>query len=236
MYLIGLIISLLICAVFGDHEGYPSKGWKPDGPQLQFPTKYGPPSNIIEIATEINNNYDSTTAKAADDFLKVQELPRLNSYSEFSKYQRNNQQPYLLSPSFAPTFRMLNKEIVKNVGQSYGLPPLDDTPQLYGTNNEERKEFDESSRENSEDKSVIALANANNQENILQSSKNGDVGQYYILLPDNSLQKVKYSTVQTEEDRQNNIFSAQLKYYPVEAIKDPVYGHDSQGKLTRLLK
>lgn len=238
MYLSGLTISLIICAVLGEHTGYPPKGWKPDGPQLQLPTEYGSP-NTIHITTEINDNSDSTTAQIADDFLKVQELPGLNSYSEFSKYQRNRQQPYLLSPSFAPTFRMvnelMNEETTKNVGQAYGLPPVNNVPQEDGNNKKEvEEEIDEeqSNEQDTEDKSVIALANAN----ILQSSKNGEAGQYYILLPDNSLQKVKYSTIQTEEDRQNNGFSAQLKYYPVEAIKDPVFGHDSQGKLTRLFK
>ena len=168
----------------------------------------------------------------------------MNSYSEFSKYQRNRQQPYLLSPSFAPTFRMVNGQLnevttTKNIEQAYGLPPVNNIPQVDGNNSkedEEEVEEEESNEQDTEDTSVVALANANNQENILQSSKNGEAGQYYILLPDNTLQKVKYSTIQTEEDRQNNGFSAQLKYYPVEAIKDPVFGHDSQGKLTRLFK
>lgn len=237
MYLSGLTISLIICAVLGEHTGYPPKGWKPNGPQLQLPTENGPP-NTIDITTEINYNSESTTAQEADDLFKVQELPALNSYSEFSKYQRNRQQPYLLSPSFAPTFRM-NEVTNKNIEQAYGLPPVNNVPQLDGNNSKEvEEEIDEeqSNEQDTEDKSVIALANANNQGNILQSSKNGEAGQYYILLPDNSLQKVKYSTIQTEEDRQNNGFSAQLKYYPVEAIKDPVFGHDSQGKLTRLFK
>lgn len=245
MYFIGFTISLLICAVFGEHIGYPSKGWKPDGPQLQLPTEYNSPGNI-EITSEINDGYDSTTTQEANDFLQVQKLPQLNSHSEFSKYQRNKQQPYLLSPSFAPTFRMLNGQLIKetttNVEQTYGLPlpPLNNVPQVEGNTSKEIEEEEideqESNQEDTEDKSVIALANANNWRNILQPSKNGEAGQYYILLPDNSLQKVKYSTIQTEEDRQNNGFSAQLKYYPVEAIKDPVFGHDSQGKLTRLFK
>lgn len=226
--------------MLGEHTGYPAKGWKPVGPQLQLPTEYGPPG-AVEITTEINNNYDSTTTQENDDFLKVQELPALNSYSEFSKYQRNRQQPYLLSPSFAPTFRMtngqLNEVTTQNIGQAYGLPPVNNMPQ-DDLNKEDEEEIDqeESIEQDTENTSVIALANANNQGNILQSSKNGEAGQYYILLPDNTLQKVKYSTIQTEEDRRNNGFSAKLKYYPVEAIKDPVFGHDSQGKLTRLFK
>lgn len=238
MYLCGLTLILLLCTVLGEHTGYLPKGWKPDGPQLRLPKEYGPP-NTIDITTEVNENYVSTTTEEANDFLKVQELPGLYSYSEFSKYQRNGQQPYLLSPSFAPTFRMtnvqLNEVATKNIGQTYGPPPLNNVPQVGGNNSKEM-DVEESNEQGTGDKSVIALANANNQGNILEPSKNGEAGQYYILLPDNSLQKVKYSTVQTEEDRQNNGFSAQLKYYPVEAIKDPVFGHDSQGKLTRLFK
>ncbi|CAO1435443.1 unnamed protein product [Diamesa tonsa] len=242
MSLFCITLSLLICAVLGEHTGYPPKGWKPDGPQLQLPTEYGSP-DTIDSTTEVNDNYDSSTTQEADDFLKVQELPGLNSYSEFSKYQRNREQPYLLSPSFAPIFRnanvKLNKVTTKNIEQAYGLPPVNNLPEIGGNNSKEIEEEtneEDSNEQGMDDNSVIALANANNQRNILQSSKNGETGQYYILLPDNSLQKVKYSTVQTKEDRQNNGFSAQLKYYPVEAIKDPVFGHDSQGKLTRLLK
>uniref|UniRef100_A0A182IWI2 DUF4794 domain-containing protein n=1 Tax=Anopheles atroparvus TaxID=41427 RepID=A0A182IWI2_ANOAO len=61
-------------------------------------------------------------------------------------------------------------------------------------------------------------------------------GQYYILAPDNTLQRVIYSTMQTDEDRLVNGFSAQLKYAPVDPIRDPVYTYNEQGQLIRIYK
>lgn len=43
-------------------------------------------------------------------------------------------------------------------------------------------------------------------------------------------------TSQTEDDRRNNGFTAQLRYSPVEPIKDPVYGYNEQGQLVRIYK
>lgn len=64
---------------------------------------------------------------------------------------------------------------------------------------------------------VIAIANAeahgrrDNNVNIIATSQQGQSGQYYILLPDSSLQKVRYATGQSEDDRTSNGFTAQLK-------------------------
>ncbi|XP_050092949.1 uncharacterized protein LOC126575974 [Anopheles aquasalis] len=65
---------------------------------------------------------------------------------------------------------------------------------------------------------------------------NGFSGQYYILSPDNTLQRVMYSASQTDEDRLVNGFSAQLKYAPVEPIRGPVYTYNEQGQLVRIYK
>uniref|UniRef100_A0A182FT99 TPR_REGION domain-containing protein n=2 Tax=Anopheles albimanus TaxID=7167 RepID=A0A182FT99_ANOAL len=64
---------------------------------------------------------------------------------------------------------------------------------------------------------------------------NGFSGQYYILSPDNTLQRVVYSATQTDEDRLVNGFSAQLKYAPVEPIRGPVYTYNEQGQLCACL-
>ncbi|XP_058067381.1 uncharacterized protein LOC131216818 [Anopheles bellator] len=65
---------------------------------------------------------------------------------------------------------------------------------------------------------------------------NGVSGQYYILSPDNTLQRVMYTAAQTDDDRLVNGFSAQLKYSPVEPISDPIYAYDEQGQLVRIYK
>lgn len=59
-------------------------------------------------------------------------------------------------------------------------------------------------------------------------------GQYYILSDDNTLQKVIYMTSQTEDDKRINGYTAQLRYAPVEPIRDPVYAYDDQGHLVKI--
>lgn len=74
---------------------------------------------------------------------------------------------------------------------------------------------DESEEDDDDQRPVVAIANAeahaNGNANLLATTRRGQFGQYYILLPDSSLQKVRYSTGQTEDDRTINGFSAQLK-------------------------
>lgn len=69
---------------------------------------------------------------------------------------------------------------------------------------------------------VIAIANA------------GTNGQYYILDKENTLQRVVYTTTQTEDDRRHDGFTAQLRYESVEPIRDPVYAYGAQGQLVRI--
>lgn len=59
-------------------------------------------------------------------------------------------------------------------------------------------------------------------------------GQYYILGQDNTLQRVIYMTSQTEEDLRRNGFTAQLRYEPVQPIRDPIYAYDAQGHLVKV--
>lgn len=59
-------------------------------------------------------------------------------------------------------------------------------------------------------------------------------GSYYILSPDNTLQRVTFLTQQTEDDRRANGFSAQLRYAPVEPIREPVYAYNQQGQLVQV--
>lgn len=74
--------------------------------------------------------------------------------------------------------------------------------------------------ENDGDDAVIAVANAS--------------GRYYLLGKDNTLQRVVYQTMQTEDDRTMNGFTAHLHYSPVEPIRDPIYGYDDKGHLVRI--
>lgn len=79
---------------------------------------------------------------------------------------------------------------------------------------------DDKDDEDTSDPTVIAVANAS--------------GQYYILGKDNTLQRVVYETVRTDDDNRENGFTARLRYSPVEPIRDPIYGYDDQGHLVRI--
>lgn len=65
---------------------------------------------------------------------------------------------------------------------------------------------------------------------------NSFAGQYYVLGPDNNLQRVMYATSQSDDDRRNKGFTAQLRYSQVEPIRGPVYAYNEQGQLVRIYK
>lgn len=119
------------------------------------------------------------------------------------------------------TFAQLNKE--KQEQQNY-IPPN----QYYPTTQTEvpRPIQPETDRENDNDDDNegpnIAIANSVSN------------GQYYILGQDNTLQRVIYMTSQTEEDLRRNGFTAQLRYEPVQPIRDPIYAYDNQGHLVKV--
>uniref|UniRef100_A0A9I3GJ70 DUF4794 domain-containing protein n=1 Tax=Anopheles farauti TaxID=69004 RepID=A0A9I3GJ70_9DIPT len=110
--------------------------------------------------------------------------------------------------------------------ETYGPPEQEEAQPEDPVTTEQPQVVQEESEDDYEDdagRSVVAVANAFS-------------GQYYILAPDNTLQRVVYSTMITDEDRQANGFSAQLKYSPVDPIRDPVYTYDEQGQLVRIYK
>lgn len=98
----------------------------------------------------------------------------------------------------------------------YPYPP---PPPVHETVDETTVESDDP-EEDTTDPTIVAVSNAG--------------GQYYILGKDNTLQRVVYEAIQTDDDVANNGFSAQLRYSPVEPIRDPVYGYDDEGHLIRI--
>ncbi|XP_058831501.1 uncharacterized protein LOC131690053 [Topomyia yanbarensis] len=125
--------------------------------------------------------------------------------------------------------------------QTYGVPNQDgddatgkDVPETYDQPeepvpteqpepNDEDEEEDQSDPSQNDNRPVIAASNAFS-------------GQYYIVGQDNKLQRVIYSTSQTEDDRRQMGFTAQLRYSPVEPIQGPVYAYNEQGQLVRIYK
>lgn len=145
-------------------------------------------------------------------------------------------QPLLLSPVFAPQFAPVSGQLQEQrfnqqvqsfnnpqseaqqvptqaygPPQAFNPPPQANVPEQRTTAPEvaqnEEPELPESDENEDQDEAVIAVSNAVSSGDASQ----GQVGQYYLLLPDNSLQKVRFATKQTDEDRQINGFSAQLR-------------------------
>ncbi|KAH8290141.1 hypothetical protein KR054_000327, partial [Drosophila jambulina] len=58
-------------------------------------------------------------------------------------------------------------------------------------------------------------------------------GRYFIISQDNTLQRVTFSSEQNGNDED---FTARLTYSTVGQLKDPVYRYNSQGQLERVLK
>jgi hypothetical protein len=99
--------------------------------------------------------------------------------------------------------------------QTYGPPKTNNDEPEVKLNEPEVQSNDEQTEDDddqdSSDDSTIAVAHAESSGNLVEATQQGQVGQYYILLPDNSLQKVRFATKQTEDDLQFNGFSAQLR-------------------------
>lgn len=149
---------------------------------------------------------------------------RIVSPAEF-----NRQQP---TPFFPPSslsqqqtlFAQQQQFPLADPNNQYGPPPtVVPLPPTTEIETETETETDEATTEDtSSDGPVIAIANA------------GTNGQYYILGTDNTLQRVVYATAQTEDDRLHDGFTAQLRYEPVEPIRDPIYAYNSHGELERI--
>lgn len=119
--------------------------------------------------------------------------------------------------------------------QAYGSPQ-----QAYGPPQPKEQEVtdvpDYSEEDEDHTESETEDASEEDQEPVIAVANSATNGQYYVLGQNNLLQKVVFMTSQTEDDRRNNGFTAQLRYSPVEPIKDPVYGYNEQGQLVRIYK
>lgn len=111
-----------------------------------------------------------------------------------------------------------------SAAQTYGPPKTNidvpqeraDEPEVQQNEQPEQPQAADSEEDYDEEQedsveSTIVVSNVGSSGNLVQASQQGQVGQYYILLPDSSLQKVRFATKQTVEDREINGFSAQLR-------------------------
>lgn len=61
-------------------------------------------------------------------------------------------------------------------------------------------------------------------------------GQYFVVNPDNSIQKVQFTTKQNQQEENQNNFTAELKYTKVGQLQDPLYKYNADGQLVRIVK
>lgn len=188
-----------------------------------------------EYLTPTTTQREIITQRDDNDVLSVQGLPSADAASQFRNYQAQARQqaaaapafvghPLLLSPQFAPVNERLQErqfgqqqqiqtnEDPKNDAQqlparAYGPPQPNDFPVTRDDQEQPQNDADDNGEDEDEsDEPAIAVSNV-----VSGDVVQGQVGQYYILLPDSSLQKVRFATKQTEEDREINGFSAQLR-------------------------
>uniref|UniRef100_A0A182MCV3 Uncharacterized protein n=1 Tax=Anopheles culicifacies TaxID=139723 RepID=A0A182MCV3_9DIPT len=209
------------------------------------------PTTTVEPVTQSSPVTSTTTEQDQVDPLKVQGLP-VDQRKDFQQRANLRQQVVNrpLPANFAqrplipvngqlralPAVRanVFQQQVVQPESQvqpqatpaeTYGPPEQEEQPEEPVTTEQPQVPQDESEDDYDEDggRTVVAVSNSFS-------------GQYYILSPDNTLQRVVFSTMVTDEDRQVNGFSAQLKYSPVDPIRDPVYTYDEQGQLVRIYK
>lgn len=61
-------------------------------------------------------------------------------------------------------------------------------------------------------------------------------GQYFVVNPDHSIQKVNFTTKKSDDITKQNDFTAELKYTKVGEINDPLYKYTAEGQLVRIVK
>ncbi|XP_053688688.1 uncharacterized protein LOC128737936 [Sabethes cyaneus] len=216
---------------------------------------------LVETTTEQNlpNEYlpPTTTVQPELDPIRVQGLPD----NQFKSFQQTNtqqgvranlqgrfnpavkssqvQQPQPIFPLNgqlrvlpANNFVFGRQQKVESPAQTYGVPDAgSDEPET----SEQPEETQPTEQPDTDEDDNQSDSNPDNDRPVIAVS-NAFSGQYYILGQDNNLQRVVYSTSQSEDDRRQMGFSAQLRYSPVEPIKGPVYAYNQQGQLIRIYK
>lgn len=150
--------------------------------------------------------------------LKIQPAASFGRLEKVSNNQNNND-------GYLPP-RETNTQEVENVVQNnYNSARETGSAERQVVNEEPTEEEEEGSGDQSRENKFVPAENGAQYQ-----------GQYYILAPDNTLQRVNYRTIQTEEDVSKNGFRAQLQYEPVEPVKPPVYGYNEEGQLIRIYR
>lgn len=140
--------------------------------------------------------------------LREQQFGRVEQAPELSPKNDAQQLPARAYGPPATTNNNINVPEQRNEAE---VPQSFEPEQPQDDNVSNDEDDDDSSEEESDEPSIAVSSVVSNGESSGDAAQQGLVGQYYLLLPDNSLQKVRFTTKQTLEDRQINGFSAQLR-------------------------
>lgn len=138
-------------------------------------------------------------------FGRVEQAPEVNPKNDVQQ---------LPARAYGPPFTTSNNNVVPVPAERNEpeAPQNVEPEQPQVENDDDEDDDDDSSSEEDSDGPSIAVSNVESTGDAVQATQQGLLGQYYLLLPDNSLQKVRFATRQTPEDRQINGFSAQLRH------------------------
>lgn len=220
-------LAVFACVLAVSHAQYVASGWKPQGAQLVLPTEYGAPGveaqpQDLEIEiTKENLEYagqlgEETTTAAEPNNAYLP--PTTTEIPEDAPEEEQTEQPKVGKLRQLP---LPLARVQEQPHEIYGAPPAPVETTIEPESEPVTEEnLVETEAEEVEDGNVdlpsIAIANS---------------GQYYVLGQDNTLQKVTFNT---QRDSQTNGFSAQLRYAPVEPIRDPIYAYNAQGQLVKV--
>uniref|UniRef100_A0A1I8P8T8 DUF4794 domain-containing protein n=1 Tax=Stomoxys calcitrans TaxID=35570 RepID=A0A1I8P8T8_STOCA len=115
----------------------------------------------------------------------------------------------------------------------YGAP-INVDPRYAAPQEQQQDNIDELQKQYALDALKAAVDNYNRlQEN---TSDRITQGQYFVVNPDQTIQKVQFTTKQSDQEAETNDFTAELKYTKVGELKDPLYKYNAEGQLVRIVK
>lgn len=213
----------------------------PRQPPTQTPTTQQPPVNIPETNPSTDEKFEAQQRPAAQYGPPNYNIdPRNNRPS--SQYDG----PNIYEPQQKPAqqYGAPNYDIPQKPAQQYGVPSYDSgnldqqqqpqkpalqygPPADYNEEEEQEKQF-----------ALDALNAAVKNYNRLQEDNSEKIaqGQYFVVNPDHSIQKVKFTTSKSNDETKPNDFTAELKYTKVGEINDPLYKYTAEGQLVRIVK
>ncbi|XP_062554415.1 uncharacterized protein LOC134219636 [Armigeres subalbatus] len=194
--------------------------------QAQPQQTYGAPDNDDDVSDNAN-------------------LPE-EQYQDFQKTSGAKQATQPQPPIFALSGQLrafpsngnfqFGRQTQAQPSQTYGIPDKDNGNSDKEDLPEEPEPTNVPSSDNDDEDDNLGEQTPNDDGRTVVAIANSLSGQYYVLGPDSNLQRVMYATSQSEDDRRNMGFTAQLRYSQVEPIRGPVYAYNEQGQLVRIYK